>query len=293
MVISMKRFIKDILAQIDYSFYRMGLKKCHIKVYTIEETIEELIHSEKSMVRFGDGEITMIRGRSLQLQQVEPEIIEGLKGLLQYEYEGMIVAIPAIFDDLSIYRKGSRQFWKDHLFFSRKIYEKYCNPERTYYNSYISRFYYPFENKNLCDEWAMKIRQIWKDKNVVVIEGEKTHNGVGNNLLDTAKSVVRILGPSSNAYEYLDEIMEACRSYPRDSLFLVSLGIAAKFLTEKLFLEGYRALDIGNLDMEYEWYTHHAIGKEPVLKHSITGIEENEKAGYHQYLEQVQKRIGL
>ena len=293
MVISMKRFIKDILAQIDYSFYRMGLKKCHIKVYTIEETIEELIHSEKSMVRFGDGEITMIRGRSLQLQQVEPEIIEGLKRLIQYEHEGMIVAIPAIFDDLSIYRKGSRQFWKDHLFFSRKIYEKYCNPERTYYNSYISRFYYPFENKNLCDEWAMKIRQIWKDKNVVVIEGEKTHNGVGNNLLDTAKSVVRILGPSSNAYEYLDEIMEACRSYPRDSLFLVSLGIAAKFLTEKLFLEGYRALDIGNLDMEYEWYTRRAIGKEPVLKHSITGIEENEKAGYHQYLEQVQKRIGL
>ncbi len=290
---NMKRFIKDILAQIDYSFYRMGLKKCYIKVHTMDETIEELIHGDKSMVRFGDGEISMIRGRSLQLQQVKPEIMEGLKRLLSYEHEGLIVAIPEIFDDLSLYRKESRQFWKDHLFFSRKVYEKYCNCDKTYYNAYVSRFYYAFDDKSLCDDWAAKIRRIWKDKNVVVVEGERTHNGVGNDLLDMAKSVVRIIGPSSNAYEYLDDIMDECRNYPKDSLFLVSLGIAAKFLTEKLFLEGYRVLDIGNLDMEYEWYIHHSEKKEPIFKHSVTGVEENEKAGYQQYLGQVQKRIGL
>lgn len=290
---NMKRFIKDILAQIDYSFYRVGLKKCYVEVHTMDETIEELIHGDKSMVRFGDGEISMIRGRSLQLQQVKPEIMEGLKRLLSYEHEGLIVAIPEIFDDLSIYRKESRQFWRDHLLFSRKVYEKYCNCDKTYYNAYVSRFYYAFDDKSLCDGWAAKIRRIWKDKNVVVVEGERTHNGVGNDLLDMAKSVVRIIGPSSNAYEYLDDIMDECRNYPKDSLFLVSLGIAAKFLTEKLFLEGYRVLDIGNLDMEYEWYIHHSEKKESIFKHSVIGIEENEKAGYQQYLGQVQKRIGL
>lgn len=75
-----KRFVKDIIAQIDYSLYRAGVKKCPIEVHTVEETIEELIRTDKSMIRFGDGEITMIRGRNLVLQQVEPEMMEGLKG---------------------------------------------------------------------------------------------------------------------------------------------------------------------------------------------------------------------
>ena len=286
-----KRFVKDILAQIDYSLYRVGFKKCSVRVYTVEETIEELIRTDKSMIRFGDGEITMIRGRSLKLQQVEPEIIDGLKKLLRYEHEGMIVTIPDIFGDLSVYRKQSRQFWKDHLLFSRKIYEKYCNPDREYYNTSISRFYITLDDQSKCRSWIDGIRQIWKDKDIVVVEGERTHNGVGNDLLDTARSVERIIGPSSDAYAKLDEILECCREYPKDRLFLISLGVAAKFLAELLFLEGYRALDIGNLDMEYEWYLHGAKQKEEMAKHDVIGEEANRNAGYSVYLSQIKRRI--
>lgn len=286
-----KRLVKDILAQIDYSFYRMGCKKCPVKVHTVEETIDELIRTDKSMIRFGDGEITMIRGRSLKLQQAEPEIIEGLGRMLGYEYDGMIVTIPDIFDDLSIYRKQSRQFWKDHLLFSRKIYEKYCNTDREYYNTSISRFYITLEDRSKCQNRVNGIRQIWKDKDVVVVEGERTHNGVGNDLLDTARSVERIIGPSSDAYAKLDEILERCREYPKDRMFVVSLGVAAKFLVERLFLEGYRALDIGNLDMEYEWYLRGAKQKEEIAKHDVIGEEANRNAGYDEYLSQIRHRV--
>lgn len=287
----MKRFVKDVLAQIDYSLYRSGFKKCPVRVHTVEETIDELIHTDKSMIRFGDGEITMIRGRSLKLQQVEPEIIDGLKRMLGYEHDGLIVTIPDIFDELSVYRKQSRQFWRDHLLFSRKIYEKYCNTDREYYNTSISRFYITLEDRSRCRKWVEGIRQIWKDKDVVVVEGERTHNGVGNDLLDTAASVERIIGPSSDAYARLDEIQECCREYPKDRLFLISLGVAAKFLAERLFLEGYRALDIGNLDMEYEWYLHGAKQKEELAKHDVIGEEANRAAGYNAYLAQIKKRI--
>ena len=288
---SIKRWIKDILALIDYRLYRLGIKKCNIKVHSIEETIEELIHTDKSMVRFGDGEITMIRGRSLKLQQVQPEIVEGLKRILSYQYDDMVVTIPEIFDDLSIYRKESRQFWRDHLLFSRKIYEQYCNNDRVYYNTSLSRFYYALEDKSKCGQWIEGIRCIWKDKDVVVVEGERTHNGVGNDLLDTAGSVERIIGPASDAYGKLDEIIECCKEYSKDRLFLVSLGVAAKFFTERMFLEGYRVLDIGNLDMEYEWYLSNAGQKERILKHDIVGEAANEEAGYQKYLEQIRRII--
>ena len=81
-----KRAVKDVLAQLDYWLYRTGIRKCNIQTYSIDETIDTLISSEKSMIRFGDGEITMIRGRSLKLQQVSPEIAEGLKRILGYPY---------------------------------------------------------------------------------------------------------------------------------------------------------------------------------------------------------------
>lgn len=287
----MKRAIKDILAQIDYMLYRVGIRKCDIQVHTIEETIAELCNTDKSMVRFGDGEITMIRGRSLKLQKVNPEIMEGLTRILRYEYDDMIVTIPEIFGDLSVYRKESRQFWKDHLLFSRKIYEKYCNPDRQYFSTSVSRFYYAFEDKHSCKAWIEGIRQIWKDKDVVVVEGARTHNGVGNDLLGTARSVERIIGPSSDAYGKLPEIQKECMKYPKDRLFLISLGVAAKFLTEKLFLEGYRVLDIGNLDMEYEWYLNHEEKKEKIPKHDIIDREANRRAGYEDYLDQIKVRI--
>lgn len=288
---SIKRWMKDFLALIDYRLYRLGIKKCNIKVHSIEETIDELIHTDKCMVRFGDGEITMIRGRNIKLQQVQPEIVEGLKRILSYQYDGMVVTIPEIFDNLSIYRKESRQFWRDHLLFSRKIYEQYCNSDRVYYNTSLSRFYYALEDKSKCGQWIEGIRRIWKDKDVVVVEGERTHNGVGNDLLDTARSVERIIGPASDAYGKLGEIIECCKEYPKDRLFLVSLGVAAKFFTERMFLEGYRVLDIGNLDMEYEWYLSNAGQKEQILKHDIVGVAANEEAGYDKYLEQIRRII--
>lgn len=288
-----KRWIKDILAFIDYELYKTGVKKCNIKVHTIEETINELINTEKSMVRFGDGEITMIRGRSLKLQRVQPEIVEDLKRILGYQFKNMIVTIPEIFGDLSIYRKESRQFWRDHLLFSRKTYEKYCNHDRVYFNTSVSRFYYALNEKEKykCSEWIEGIKKIWKDRDVVIVEGERTHNGVGNDLLNMAKSVERIIGPGSDAYGKLEEIFEHCKEYPKDRMFLISLGAAAKPLAEKLFLHGYRVLDIGNLDLEYEWYIHKDTTKRTLAKHGIVGEEANRQAGYNEYLKQIKYQI--
>ncbi len=283
----MKQIIKDTLARISYWLYRTHIMKNRIRVHTIEETIKELIVSEKSMVRFGDGELTVIRGKSIKLQRNNPEISKQLKRILGYEYDNMIVTIPEIFGDLSIYRKESRQFWKEHLLFYRKWYRECCNTEKVYYSTSISRFYYAYRDKSKCGLWAEQIRQIWKGKELVIVEGERTHNGVGNDLFSTASSIERIIGPASNAYDRLDEILNCCRTYSKDKLFLISLGAAAKPITEQLFLEGYRVLDIGNLDTEYEWYLHQESEKVPLPKNEIIGEEANKKAGYHAYLDQI------
>ena len=206
---------------------------------------------------------------------------------MAYPYDDLIVTIPGIFDTLSDHRKASRQFWKDHLLFCRKTYEKYCNPNRIYYTTFVSRCYYYANDRSPCDAWFAKIRKIWENKKIVVVEGTKTHNGVGNDLLASAYSVERIICPPRDAYAAIPRILEACEAYDKDKLFLLSVGVAAKFLALELFRKGYRVLDIGNLDLEYEWFVRQSPDKCKLEKHEIEGEAANKKAGYTEYLSQV------
>ena len=75
--------------------------------------------------------------------------------------------------------------------------------------------------------------------------------------------------------------------FPKETLILSSIGNTAKVLAQDLVEAGYRVIDIGNLDMEYEWFLKRVEEKSLVLKHKITGVEANQKAGYYEYLEQV------
>lgn len=287
----MNQKIKDKIADAVYFFYRHKILKNRIRVYSVDETIEQLLTTKKSLVRFGDGEITMIRGRSLQLQNTDSMLIEDLKRILQYDYEDLMVAVPDIFDGVEQYQEKSRQFWKDHLLFSRRVYEKYCRKELKYGNAFISRCYQMWTDKKKSEEWFSKIRNIWAGQDIVVVEGSRSHSGVGNDLFYMAASVERIIGPARNAYAKLDELEAACLKYPKDRLFLVALGAAAKPLTERLFLKGYRVIDIGNLDMEYEWFLRKAETKAKLEKHTLETEEENQKAGYGKYLEQICVKI--
>lgn len=288
----MKRKIKDILAAIVCFLYEKGILHNRIRVHSIDETIDELLQTEKSMVRFGDGEIVMIKGVDLMLQKASAEIADGLKEILLYPHDDLMVTIPGIFDGLSEHHKASRQFWRDHFLFCRKTYETYCNPNRVYYTTFVSRCYYFAKDRTPCGGWFAKIRKIWENRDVVIVEGTRTHNGVGNDLLDTARSIERIICPPSDAYSAIPEILEACMTYEKDRLFLLSVGVAAKFLAAELFRQGYRVLDIGNLDMEYEWYVRRAPGKCKLEKHDIAGEEANRKEAlrdeaYAAYIEQV------
>lgn len=283
----MKRKIKNILAAIIYFLYEKGILHNHIRVHTIDETIDELLNTGKSMVRFGDGEIVMIKGVDLMLQKASPEIGKGIAAMLAYPYDDLMVTIPGIFDTLSDHHKASRQFWQDHLFFCRKTYEKYCNPNRVYYSTFVSRCYYFGKDRSRCDGWFAKIRKIWENRDIVIVEGTRTHNGVGNDLFDSAASIERIICPPSDAYSALPAILEECLRYGKDRMFLLSVGVAAKFLALELFQKGYRVLDIGNLDMEYEWYIRKAADKIPLAKHDIVGEDANREAGYTTYLNQI------
>ena len=283
----MKMKIKKLISHIMYCIKAKG----YIMIYSIDDTIDTLINTDNSLVRFGDGEITLIRGINNSTQTTDSELGQRLSDILGFQEEKLLVALPDIFQGLEQYRDSGKRFWEDHLLKGRKCYYRYCNKNRIYYNSFISRCYYLYLDKSNCGQYFQKIRQIWYGKDIIIVEGEKTHNGVGNNLMDTARSIQRVLCPSTDAYFRYQEILQACLGYDNTKLFLLSIGAAAKPLAYDLYLAGYRVIDIGNLDLEYEWYLQKAQDKVTLGKYEVVGIQANIAAGFDQYVRQIEHTI--
>lgn len=68
----LKKYIKIIFYPISRLYF--FIKPINVIVDTPEETLDKLLNSTKSLIRFGDGEIAIIQGKSLSFQSFTPEI---------------------------------------------------------------------------------------------------------------------------------------------------------------------------------------------------------------------------
>lgn len=58
--------------------------------------------------------------------------------------------------------------------------------------------------------------------------------------------------------------MEAALKMPKDTIYLIALGMTATCLAYDLHIKGCWAIDIGHVDVEYEWFRMGATEKVPL-----------------------------
>lgn len=267
-----------------------------IKVLPILESLDFLHQTGASLARFGDGEIDLILGSSIPYQPYHPDLASRLLDILQTESsQDLLVCLPDVFENLERYNSNARLFWKTHFNRYQSFYEEYCQSP-WYGSTFLSRPYIDLADKSQSDLYFEEIRKLWQGKDILIVEGETSRSGVGNRLFENARSVERIICPSRDAYAYYDEIMEAILDYAQDKLILLMLGPTAKLLAYDLRQVGYRALDLGHIDSEYEWWQMKATSKVKLnSKHTAEfnydhDIEENVDPAY---LNQVLTWIGV
>ena len=126
---------------------------------------------------------------------------------------------------------------------------------KEYYSATITRFYMDLKSKKGVPNFVKKLKKIWDQREVVIIEGEKSRLGIGNNLFDNMKSIQRIICPTTNAFNHYNEIINTIKNkVSKDKLILIALGPTATILSYDLYKLGYRAIDVGHVDIEYEWF---------------------------------------
>ena len=226
-----------------------------LKVKNNQETMDYILSNNSSVVRFGDGEVLLMCGRSIDYQEYSKELAEKLRMIIDTpSSEKLVVCIPDVFHDLDRFRLPVHIWWKDHLI-NYKLFYYSLGIESWYGSTFISRPYIDWKKTKqvMSGNDFKKLKQLWKDESILIVEGVFSRSGVGNDLFDEAREVQRILCPPNNAYSDYEKIKECVKKYGQGKVILIMLGPTAKILAYELAMEGYRAIDLGHVDSEYEW----------------------------------------
>lgn len=236
----------------DYRFFRP-----HFEAQ--EETIRKIVEERKSLARFGDGEFSIMSHKERwKFQRADDILSRRLLEVLHSDIPELIVAIADNYGSLESYpdecANGIRCYMTEE---TRKAHCKFLDQERIYADAYFTRFYVMYRD-NMTDASRIRLERLksmWEHRHIITVEGALTRLGVGNNLFDNAASLRRIIAPATSSFDKYEECFVAALKYAEpDTLFLLAIGPSSGVLAYDLTLKGYQALDVGHIDLEYEWY---------------------------------------
>lgn len=289
-----KKIVPDNLKKIYTNlYYYFFIKNNKYNVMNDNQTIEKIINDGYSISRFGDGEIKwLLEIEQNSFQNNDKVLSERLKEVLLSNMDNFLVCIPEAFNQLKGYKKSSSLFWKTFIRRHGKQIVPYLSKNKIYGSANFTRWYMEYEDKDkkIMDNKIKAIKKIWENKNVVIVEGENTKMGIGNDLFSNCNSLERIICPSKNAYKKYNEILNKCIEVNKEKIFLIALGPTATVLAYDLAKYGYKAIDIGHLDIEYEWFLKGADTKIIIKGKSVNElgiIDVNDDISNEEYKESI------
>lgn len=270
-----KTFLFTILSPLFLLKYNK-LRKSFPKVLSSEESLRYLIDSKKSLARFGDGEFNIIIGGDIGFQEQNKALAQNLRRILKSTSKSCIIGIPNVFNGLSQFRKNGKIFWLYKIVMKWSKWKILFVKDYIYVDALISRFYLDIKDKTNSNKILDLWNSLWKNRNVVIIEGEGTKMGVGNDLFKECSTIKRIICPSKNAFNKYSEILNEASKLDKDNLILLALGPTASVLAYDLGSRGYQAIDTGHLDLEYNWMMQGATKKENVKGRVINELRSQQ-----------------
>ena len=222
-------------------------------IISTEKTLNEIKY-KKSISRFGDGEYHIIFGRNITFEKYNQLLSKRLSEVLNSNEKKLLVGLffPFKKKKLDLYKDSVVKYWSEWLYKNKFRLLNILKKNKKYYSSDITRFYTNFKDKSGVPKYIKKFKKIWDRKNILIVEGEKSRLGIGNDLFNNAKSIKRIICPNKYAFRVYDKILKSVLQVDKNNLILIALGPTATILAYDLCKNGYQAIDIGHADIQYE-----------------------------------------
>lgn len=241
---------------LDDGIYEYGLNLQQyndLRVLNQEESIERIVNSNKSFVRFCDGEINLMNGIDQPFQQYNEELVDRLYRILRTPREDLLVGLNQHYFGPG-YMYSNFDYNRRHAYEFRKFFKKYCDENATYIDGQCT--FYEFGNNGYKTiEFWKKWKEAFRGKDIVIVCGEGILDKLEYDVFDYANSKKYIYGPSRHAWNKHEEIINKIKNETTtDQLLVFILGMAGKAMIPEVTDMGYHAWDIGHLAKSYNAY---------------------------------------
>lgn len=135
----------------------------------------------------------------------------------------------------------------------RLQFSKYLNKDKKYYSAGFTQLYqlyreYDFERNFNC------LKKIWDNKKIVIVTCENSLKNLKYNIFENAFEIKKEIVPAKDCWSRYEKILNNLKRYDKDYIFILMCGPTAKVLVSDLTFLGYRALDLGHIAKDYDWY---------------------------------------
>lgn len=286
--------IKMVIA--DYFLSKHFKEVACFNVLDSYETVKLIKEKQLSVSRYGDGEFSVMLGGGNGFQTPNKNLQKRLIEVMSYRGDKLLLCIPYALVSTSGLKFDASYFWHNYMYKKGKQLKPIVDSNYLYGNASFTRFYIDYRDKSDCESLFKNIKSLWQDRDIVIIEGDHTCMGVGNDIFDNVNSLRRIICPSKDAFSKYDNIKNAALEHiSKDHLVLIALGMTATVLAYDLMKEGYQAIDIGHLDIEYEWMRMGATRKCAISGKAVNEVGHNPmtKSQDKEYLESIMLNLTL
>ncbi len=270
-----------------------------LRIMNAQKTIDYILKNHCSVSRYGEGEFNIMFWTSKIKFQEQNEILANrMREILAYNNKNLLLCVPRTIISCKGYNETAKEWWMDWTKHKQKQVvtriRKLSKNNTLFGDALMTRPYIDFDSREYSEKMFDRLKQLWNNRDLLIVEGESTCLGIGNDLFSNATSIKRIICPAENAFDKYDNILKSVKKHHRGELVLIALGPTATVLAADLASETCQAIDIGHIDIEYEWFLSGA--KEKV---AIEGKYTNEVSNGRditdnrdeKYLSQIIERI--
>jgi len=221
-------------------------------IYNDDDSWDLLLASPRSFVRIGDGELSIIDGKSIDFQNYDKRLADELIKILKSDRTDLYIGIDYQyfhgFDNVTECIRKHNYLWGAEY---KRILVRYCNPERKYLSSSFNQLYVDYIDYDW-DRYLRNITKLFQGRDLVVFAGKGIFDGFKYNLFDLANSCEYVWSLRKNAFKEFDTLLDRARAFSKDKVLCFVLGPTSKPLVSELSREGYVAWDLGHMPKDYD-----------------------------------------
>ncbi|HED0491776.1 GT-D fold domain-containing glycosyltransferase [Campylobacter jejuni] len=220
------------------------------------ETLKYLIESDKSFIRFGDGEYSIMEGKGIAFQKYDEKLAKNLEEIIMTNHEKLLIGIAReYFYSTRCCHDFVREFCLGWSAMNYKKIKKYIQQDKIYGSTGVSQAYAAYKiDKYDFEKHYVLVKKLLSQKEIVVFCGDKIFNNIKYNILEGISKIEYVYGPTKHAYDNFENLKRKMFEISKNKILIFALGPAGKSLAYEAFKEGYRVLDFGHVFKDYDSY---------------------------------------